>query len=161
MLGGVLVVPAGIVKQLRHDRLDGPGLIASESEDSENKAVEAVMTAERTLGNNPSRTGEDQLGYHLESIIPGSNGKLRFIDVKTRVSGRPTVTITRNEILTALNKPEDWFLALVDIHSAREPSTNAASLACRFAISKSRLRRRLISQFPASPSIGGICGPKA
>lgn len=33
---------------------------------------------------------------------PG-NGRLRFIEVKGRVSGAPTITVTRNEILYSLN----------------------------------------------------------
>jgi hypothetical protein len=38
---------------------------------------------------------------------------LRFIEVKGRVQGADTVTVTKNEILTAFNKPEDYILALV------------------------------------------------
>ena len=33
--------------------------------------------------------------------------------MKGRVVGAPTVTVTKNEILTALNKPEDYILAIV------------------------------------------------
>lgn len=40
-------------------------------------------------------------------------GKPRFIDVKGRVTDARTVTITKNKILTALNKPKDCLLALV------------------------------------------------
>jgi hypothetical protein len=48
---------------------------------------------------------------------------LRFIEVKGRVAGAETVTITRNEILTALNKPEEFVLALVEVEGkgARTP----------------------------------------
>ena len=58
---------------------------------------------------------------------PGT-GKLRFIEVKGRVTGASTVTITKNEILTALNKPEDFILAIgliegerVDLRYLRRP----------------------------------------
>ena len=37
------------------------------------------------------------------------------IEVKSRVKGTDTVTVTKNEILPALNKPEDFFLALVEV----------------------------------------------
>jgi hypothetical protein len=40
---------------------------------------------------------------------------LRFIEVKGRVAGAETVTVTKNEILTALNKPDDFILAIVEI----------------------------------------------
>ena len=46
--------------------------------------------------------------------MPGT-GKLRFIEVKGRVQGAPTVTVTKNEILTSLNKPEDYILAVVEL----------------------------------------------
>jgi len=39
--------------------------------------------------------------------------------VKGRVKGAATVTITRNEIVTALNKPEDFILALVEVEGER------------------------------------------
>ena len=59
--------------------------------------------------------------------MPGT-GKLRFIEVKGRVSGADTITVTRNEILYSLNKPEDFILAIVEfmgdkhrVHYAREP----------------------------------------
>ena len=41
-------------------------------------------------------------------------GKLRFIEVKGRVSGAPTITVTKNEILYSLNKPDDFILAIVE-----------------------------------------------
>ncbi|HAM22364.1 MAG TPA: hypothetical protein DCQ04_08825, partial [Actinobacteria bacterium] len=34
--------------------------------------------------------------------------------VKGRVSGAPTITVTRNEILYSLNKPDDFILAIVE-----------------------------------------------
>jgi hypothetical protein len=59
------------------------------------------------------------LGYDIESEIPNAESRishrLGFIEVKGRIRGMPTVTITKNEILTAFNKPEDWMLALVEV----------------------------------------------
>jgi hypothetical protein len=45
------------------------------------------------------------------------------------VSGAPTITVTRNEILYSLNKPEDFILAIVEfidgdshrVHYVRQP----------------------------------------
>jgi hypothetical protein len=45
--------------------------------------------------------------------LPGT-GKLRLIEVKGRVTGAATITVTRNEILYSLNKPEDFVLAIVE-----------------------------------------------
>ena len=52
-----------------------------------------------------------------------------FIEVKGRVSGRRHITVTRNEILYSLNKPEDFILAIVEfldgdahrVHYVRQP----------------------------------------
>ena len=43
-----------------------------------------------------------------------STGRLRFIEVKGRASGVATITVTKNEILYSLNKPEDFILAIVE-----------------------------------------------
>jgi hypothetical protein len=77
-------------------------------------AMLAVMQAERHLGYISRDVSADKCGYDIESSIPGT-GKLRFIEVKGRAADAATVTvtITRNEILTALNKPDDFILAIV------------------------------------------------
>jgi uncharacterized OB-fold protein len=54
---------------------------------------------------------------------------LRFLEVKGRVTGAATITVTKNEILYSLNKPEDFILAIVEfldgethqVHYVREP----------------------------------------
>jgi hypothetical protein len=56
----------------------------------------------------------EECGYDVESRVPGT-GKLRFIEVKGRVAGAGTVTVSRNEIVTALNKPDDFWLAIVEV----------------------------------------------
>ena len=53
----------------------------------------------------------------MESSVPGT-GLLHFLEVKGRVVGAETVTITKNEILTGLNKPDEFILALVLINRA-------------------------------------------
>ena len=55
----------------------------------------------------------EKLGYDIESRVP-KTGKLRFIEVKGRAAGASTVTVTRNEILYSLNKPEDFILGIVE-----------------------------------------------
>ena len=69
------------------------------------------MEAEQRLGFVPRDVSDRKPGYDIESAIPGT-GLLRFIEVKGRVKGAKTVTITKNEILTGLNKPDDFILAI-------------------------------------------------
>jgi hypothetical protein len=38
-----------------------------------------------------------------------------LIEVKGRIEGAETVTVTKNEILAALNKPDNFILALVQV----------------------------------------------
>jgi hypothetical protein len=71
-----------------------------------------VMETEQALGRVPRDVHDENRGYDIESSIPGT-GRLLFIEVKGRATGAGTVTITRNEILTALNKPEEYILAIV------------------------------------------------
>ena len=58
----------------------------------------------------------EKVGYDIESKDPRT-GKLRFIEVKGRASGEPTLTISRNEILYSLNTPEDFILGMVEFMS--------------------------------------------
>jgi hypothetical protein len=76
-------------------------------------AMQAVMTAERALGFEPRDVSDLKCGYDIESRDP--RGHLRMIEVKGRVRGAGTVTVTKNEILVSLNKPEAFILALVEV----------------------------------------------
>ena len=62
------------------------------------EVVEIVMEVERKLGFEPVDRELEKLGYDIESRVPGT-GKLRFLEVKGRVSGAATITVTKNEIL--------------------------------------------------------------
>ncbi|PZN06218.1 MAG: RNA helicase, partial [Bacillota bacterium] len=120
VLGYALVVPMGLVRRLRGEvTSDEPGLFARETEEVERLAMEAVMEAERSLGYEPRDVSRERCGYDIESRIPAQPGRLRFIEVKGRVAGARTVTVTKNEILTALNKPDDYILALVQVQEGR------------------------------------------
>ncbi len=84
----------------------------------ERLAMEAVMAFERAQGFEPRDVSKENRGYDVESRYPENHvkaGQLRFIEVKGRVADADTVTVTKNEILTALNKPDDYILALVFI----------------------------------------------
>lgn len=75
-------------------------------------AMNAVMDVERSLGYEPFDVSREKKGYDIESRIPGT-GKLRFIEVKGRAKGAETVTVSKREIISGLNKPEDFILAMV------------------------------------------------
>nr|WP_322815380.1 DUF3883 domain-containing protein [Chloroflexus sp.] len=111
LVGGALIIPRGLL-----DALTGrSSTIPSQPADMQAIAARAraiVMEIERSLGYEPSDREWDRLGYDIESRDPRT-GRLRFIEVKGRRADADTITVTRNEILTALNKPDDYTLALV------------------------------------------------
>ena len=71
------------------------------------------MEVERDLGFEPVDRETEKLGYDIESRVPGT-GRLRFIEVKGRVAGAATITVTKNEVLYSLNKPDDFILGIVE-----------------------------------------------
>ncbi|SEO85360.1 protein NO VEIN domain-containing protein [Aquisalimonas asiatica] len=114
--GGALVVPGGLLHRMRAGSDAPPADIASAEAraEVERLAMEAVMEAERRLGYEPRDVCSENAGYDIESRDP-NNRTLRFIEVKGRAAGAETVTVTRNEILTALNKPDAYILAIVEV----------------------------------------------
>ena len=142
VMGGLLVIPAGLISQMAGRPLPAPSV---DTQAIAARAREIVMDVERRLGFIPKDREYERLGYDIESAVPGT-GKLRFIEVKGRASGAETITVTRNEILYSLNKPDDFILALVEFfpdgaHNVRyvrspfrrEPDFGASSVNYDFA----------------------------
>jgi len=112
VLGGVIVVPSGLIATMTGQAPRQPEA-PRDTLASAARARAAVMEIERRLGFEPVDREAEKLGYDIESSVPGT-GKLRFIEVKGRVAGAATITVTKNEILYSLNKPEDFILAIVE-----------------------------------------------
>jgi superfamily II DNA or RNA helicase len=127
ILGGVVVVPTGLLALLSGKPQPFAGTPV-DVQASAARARAAVMAVERELGFEPTDREFDKLGYDIESRDPRTGG-LRFIEVKGRVSGAATITVTKNEILYSLNKPQDFILAVVEflsddrhsVHYVRRP----------------------------------------
>ena len=114
ILGGMLVIPQGLINKLTRPNAHIEVTTApKDTQISAARAREIVMDIERNLGYKPIDRETEKLGYDIESSILGT-GKLRFIEVKGRVAGAPVITVTRNEILYSLNKPDDFILAIVE-----------------------------------------------
>lgn len=142
VLGGVLVIPAGLLARLRGEARPTHSV---DTQASAARARAAVMATERALGFEPRDREFEKLGYDIESKVAGE-GQLRFIEVKGRVAGAETVTVTQNEIQYSLNKPEHFILAMVQFHSdgtetvhylrrpfRREPDFGVTSVNYNFA----------------------------
>lgn len=74
-------------------------------------AMQMVINAEKKLGNEPREGSGEKRGCGIESKFKAGS-KLRFIEVKARAAGTIAVRVTRNEILTALNRPDEFILAV-------------------------------------------------
>ena len=115
-IGGSLVVPIGLLHKLLPSSAQpsdaaADAVSAEARKEMELLAMQMVMEAERQLGNEPRDVSGEKCGYDIESKAQ-ADGKLRFIEVKGRAADAITVTVTRNEILAALNKPDDFILAI-------------------------------------------------
>ncbi len=118
VIGGALVIPAGLLARRKGEEPAEPDLNSQEREKIAKIAMETVLQVEQSLGYEPRDVSAEKCGYDIESRIPGT-GRLRFLEVKGRANGAKTVTITKNEILTALNKPEDFIVAVVTVEGEK------------------------------------------
>ena len=119
VLGGLLVVPVGLLNFITGGTPVPHDNAPQDTQTSAARARQIIMEVERTLGFDPVDRELEKLGYDIESRIPGT-GRLRFIEVKGRITGAATLTVTRNEILYSLNKPDDFILAIVEFLSDTE-----------------------------------------
>lgn len=121
VLGGALVVPAGLLAAKRGEEPTDP-VVAVFAADAaarariEKAAMNAVRAAEEARGCRVVDVSADKCGWDLTSYPPVIDGKVpepRHIEVKGRIKGAATVTITRNEMLYAFNQGEKFRLAVV------------------------------------------------
>jgi SNF2 family DNA or RNA helicase len=126
-LGGLIVVPMGLISAMTGRPSPAPAtLVDTQAVAARARAI--VMEVERRLGFEPVDREHEKLGYDIESK-DGRTGKLRFLEVKGRDERADTITVTKNEILFSLNKPDDFILAIVEfrtddthrVHYVRRP----------------------------------------
>jgi len=108
---GAIIVPQGLLDKAM-GLVAKPPTFAKDRERVERLAMDAVQQAERRIGREPRDISSKNLGYDIESRDPRTSG-LVFLEVKGRVKDADTITVTRNEILTGLNKPDAFILAIV------------------------------------------------
>lgn len=134
VLGGAMIIPLGLLYHLQGSTSD-PDTFARDTKRIEAIAMKAVMETEISLGFHPKDVSAQRCGYDIESS-PGPNQPLRFIEVKGRIHGADEITVTKNEVLTALNKPHQFILAIVlidgeasHVRYVRNPFTNPPDFA--------------------------------
>ncbi|MBL9045672.1 MAG: DUF3883 domain-containing protein [Myxococcales bacterium] len=126
-LGGLVVVPMGLLASMTGQALTA-AVTPIDTQASAARARSIVMEVERRIGFEPIDRETEKLGYDIESRDPRT-GKLRFLEVKGRDARAETITVTKNEILYSLNKPDNFILAIVEfltdkthrVHYVRRP----------------------------------------
>jgi hypothetical protein len=119
-LGGALVIPAGLLRTLRGESPDEDGSAFSADPAArariEKLAMDAVRRAEESRGCRVVDVSSQKCGWDLTSYpsaVDGKQPEARHIEVKGRAQGAVTVTVTRNEMLYALNQADKFLLSIV------------------------------------------------
>lgn len=114
IVGGALIIPAGLLAQRKGQ--SGWSADAEARKRIEMIAMKAVMDTELAMGNQVIDVSAEKCGWDVTSIPALVDGKIpmsRHIEVKGRVKGSSTITVTKNEILYGLNQSDKFILAIV------------------------------------------------
>ena len=119
VLSGALVIPAGLLHNLRGDTAPVGATFSADAEARsriEQLAMNAVRVAEESRGCRVVDVSAQKCGWDITSYAPAPDGRLpeaRHIEVKGRAKGATTVTVTKNEIFESWNQGEKYHLAIV------------------------------------------------
>ncbi|MCL2490278.1 MAG: DUF3883 domain-containing protein [Propionibacteriaceae bacterium] len=105
VIPAALVAPAESAAQIARE--------AKETEEVERRAVDLVLTCERNLGRTPTEMPHFNPGFDIRST--DEQGQTFFIEVKGRLKGGTTFTVTANEIAFAQTQGDRHRLALVTV----------------------------------------------
>ncbi|WP_163371953.1 helicase-related protein [Endozoicomonas acroporae] len=115
VIGGALLIPQGLL-----DQRNGKTTFSVDAQARkriELMAMEAVIRAEEALGHRVKDVSAEKCGWDITAIPPlnadGSIPPKRHIEVKGRAKGQEKITVTSNEIKSALNQKDKFILAVV------------------------------------------------
>jgi superfamily II DNA or RNA helicase len=111
VLGCALIVPKCLFESQRGHSIS-PDIEARKR--IELMGMDAVMQLENYLGFIPEDVSAKNCGYDIRSYTEES-GNVKFVEVKARTIEADYITVTPNEHLTALNKPDSFYLAIVKV----------------------------------------------
>ena len=116
ILGGILVIPQGLINQKT-----GVGEYSTDPAARsiiEKIAMDAVMEHVRSLGYEVFDVSAEKCGWDVTVRRPRNSNEERIpddihLEVKGRAKDANTITVTRNEICYAINQKEKFWLAIV------------------------------------------------
>jgi hypothetical protein len=118
-LGGALVVPRGLLRKLRGESATDDDLFCADPVARariERLAMDAVRRREESKGCQVRDVSAEKCGWDISSYPPAVNGiipEARHIEVKGRIKGAATVTLTSSEVRYAVNQADKFVLAIV------------------------------------------------
>ncbi len=121
VLSGALVIPAGLLRTLQGETASCSSAFSADPAARsriEQLAMHTVRLAEEARGCHVVDVSAQKCGWDITSYPPAIEGKQpesRHIEVKGRIKGATTITVTRNEMLYALNQADKFVLAIVQI----------------------------------------------
>jgi SNF2 family DNA or RNA helicase len=113
-----LVIPQGLIDKFQGSTSEAVATHAKNTEEVDRRAISKTVAAEKLLGRNPEVMPHNNPGWDIRSIKDGE--PTIFIEVKGRIEGADTFTITRNEVLTAKNIGDPYRLVLVRVSTEGE-----------------------------------------
>ena len=115
-----LIVPQGLLDRQRGNNSES-SIDAAARAEIERIAMQTVDTIERAHGCTTRDVSADKCGWDITAQPPvnaaGILPESRHIEVKGRSAGQTTITVSRNEILYALNQADKYRLAIVIVEN--------------------------------------------
>lgn len=118
--GVALIVPSNMLRADEGDDLEpdvqGPDVVplhGLDRDEVERRAVEVAMAAEAALGRRPVEMVRNNPGFDIKSTDKA--GRVFFIEVKGRIQGADSFTITSTEVSHAQTHADRYRLALVSV----------------------------------------------
>jgi hypothetical protein len=108
-----LIVPQGLLDRLAGLRDKPVEHYTKHTREVDQRAVAAVVEAERALGRDPQVMAHNNPGYDIRSLT--QDGHWLFLEVKGRIAGSRDFTVSRNEVQLARNTGHRHRLAMVEV----------------------------------------------
>jgi superfamily II DNA or RNA helicase len=112
-VAAALIVPQGLLERLAGQREQSAERYAKDTREVDERAMAAVMAAERALGRYPEPMAHNNPGYDIRCRT--SDGHWLYLEVKGRIAGASDFIVTRNEVMLARNAAPRHRLAMVRV----------------------------------------------
>jgi superfamily II DNA or RNA helicase len=114
IVAAALILPQGLVDVSTGDGMPNDGGDQALKEETDRRAVAAVMAVERALGRQPTEQEHNNPGFDVESIDPVT-GVHYFIEVKGHLPQTTEIKVSTQQVQKAKSNPERWRLAVVSV----------------------------------------------